>query len=106
MERSGAIQRRMNLAIDRLVTATQHIRDCARCRRVFEATFEAIGQVDNAAHDFPETFPTAPNPWRVTNEALRDLRTCGTGPRELKIRALPFGGRASPSRTPVGEEKL
>jgi NMD protein affecting ribosome stability and mRNA decay len=83
MERSGAIQRRMNQAIDQLVTAPLHIRDCARCRRVFEATFEAIGQVDNAARDFPETFPTAPNPWRVTIEALRDLRTCENWPRGI-----------------------
>jgi hypothetical protein len=76
MGRPGAIQHRMNQAIDRLVTAAQHIRDCARCRRVFEATFEAIGETDNVAKGLPEQLPAAPNPWRVINEALRELRVC------------------------------
>jgi len=80
MGRSGPYQKRMNQAIDRLVSATQHIRDCERCRRVFEATFEAIGETDNVAKGLPEELPAAPNPWGVMLEALRELRACKEWP--------------------------
>jgi hypothetical protein len=46
-----------------------------------------IGQVDNAARDFPETFPTAPNPWRVLMKPCEIFGPTRIGRREFEITA-------------------
>jgi hypothetical protein len=58
------------LAVDALVEATTHIRDCFRCRRVYEA---ALGPI------FFDEF----GPWGLVNLILPELRRCNAWPKEI-----------------------
>jgi len=53
----------LKCAIDGLVSAAEHIRDCERSRRVYSAAFEALLQERRYE----------PHPWRVLDQCTREL---------------------------------
>jgi hypothetical protein len=63
------------VAVDALVEATTHIRDCFRCRRVFAAAHEAV--------EVGPTFFDEFRPWGLVNLILPDLRRCDAWPKEI-----------------------
>jgi hypothetical protein len=63
------------LAVDALVEATTHIRDCFRCRRVFAAAHEAV--------EVGPTFFDEFRPWGLVNLILPELRRCDAWPKEI-----------------------
>jgi hypothetical protein len=63
------------LAVETLVEASTHIRDCFRCRRVFAAAHEAV---DDGPTRFDEF-----RPWGLVNLILPELRRCNAWPKEI-----------------------
>ena len=63
------------LAVEALVEATTHIRDCFRCRRVFAAAHEAVDVGPTCFDDF--------RPWGLVNLILPELRGCNAWPKEI-----------------------
>lgn len=63
------------LAVDALVEASTHIRDCFRCGRVFAAAHKAV--------DVGPTFFDEFRPWGLVNLILPELRRCDAWPKEI-----------------------
>ena len=62
-------------AVDALVEASTHIRDCFRCRRVFAAALEAVDVGPLCFGEF--------RPWGLVNLILPELRRCKAWPKEI-----------------------
>ena len=60
--------------VDRMVTATEHIRDCERCRRVYGAAFEAMKEESGAY---------VMSPWNVYFQCSRELHGCEHWPKGI-----------------------
>jgi hypothetical protein len=63
------------LAVDALVEATTHIRECFRCGRVFAVAHEAVDVGPNRFDEF--------RPWGLVNLILPELRRCSGWPKEI-----------------------
>jgi len=63
------------LALDALVEATTHLRDCFRCKRLFAAAHEAVGVGPTCFDEF--------RPWGLVNLILPELRRCNAWPLEI-----------------------
>lgn len=61
-------------AIEAMVAATEHIRDCERCRRVYGAAFDVFRQ---------EGAPYPPNPWTVLRQSSQELHECERWPKGI-----------------------
>jgi hypothetical protein len=66
-------------AIDGMVAATEHIRDCERCRRVYGAAFN----VTSEAHREKGIKWIPPSPWEVFFHCSRELRACEHWPNGI-----------------------
>jgi hypothetical protein len=62
-------------ALDALVDAADHIRDCARCRRIFRVAHDVVVAGENRHREF--------RPWGLTNRLLPELRRCGAWPKAI-----------------------
>jgi len=59
-------------AIRRMVAAVEHIRDCERCRRVYDASLAESDKVS-----------VLPRPFMVLDQCLRELRGCERWPNGI-----------------------
>ena len=59
-------------AIEGIAAATEHVRHCEQCRRVYGAAFDIVRQ---------ERAPYLPNPWRVY--MLPELHLCERWPKGI-----------------------
>ena len=65
------------------VRAAEHIRDCARCRLLFEIAYEETDFSDDLVLSFSEKIDI-PNPlcaFFVTSQIIRELRLCPDWPK-------------------------
>jgi len=61
-------------AIDGMVAAVEHIRDCERCRRIYGAGYDVLRQ---------EGSPFMPNPWTVYFQCSQELHACEQWPKGI-----------------------
>ena len=64
----------MKGAIDGMVAAVEHVRDCERCRRVYGAALNVARQ---------EGAPIPPNPWTAFFLCSRELHECEHWPEGI-----------------------
>ena len=69
------IPKSWELAVDALVEATTHLRDCFRCRRIFAAAHEVVDVGPSCFDEF--------RPWGLVNLILPELRRCNAWPKEI-----------------------
>lgn len=62
-------------ALDALIEAAAHLRNCARCARLFRAAHEVVAA---SQIQFPEF-----RPWGLTNLLLPELRRCRGWPQAI-----------------------
>ena len=58
------------------VKAAEHVRDCARCRRLFKTALEEV--LNGATTSVSESMP-----WKITNDLLPELRICKDWPNGI-----------------------
>ena len=82
---SESFERAGRLAVEAQVKAAEHIRDCNRCRHLFEIAYEETALSDNVVLDFSEgsTTPNPFNPFFVTSQIMRELHSCPKWPRSI-----------------------
>ena len=61
-------------AIEGMVSAAEHIRDCERCRRIYGSAFDVMRQ---------EGAPFTPNPWGVYFQCSKELHECEHWPKGI-----------------------
>jgi hypothetical protein len=61
-------------AIDRMVAAAGHIRDCPRCRRVYGVAFEIV--LEALRKEYSTLYWEYPPPFRVLEQCFRELHDC------------------------------
>jgi hypothetical protein len=61
------------IALDAQVAAAEHVRDCDKCRHLFEVAYE---EADS------EMVP-GPNPFFVMTQIIRELRRCPEWPKNI-----------------------
>ena len=67
----------IGLLLKAQVAAAEHIRDCDRCRRLFEVAIEEAAQSGN------ESLGSAFNPFQVTAHIRLELRACPDWPKGI-----------------------
>ena len=60
--------------IDRMVAATEHIRDCERCRRVYGVSFDIV--LEAFRKELPTMYIEYPPPFRVLEQCSPELHQC------------------------------
>lgn len=80
---SEAFKPASRLALDAQVTAGEHIRDCDRCRHLFEIAYEETALSDSTLLNFSERLLGIPNPFFVTTQIMRELRSCPDWPKSI-----------------------
>jgi len=60
-------------AIDLMVVAVEHIRDCERCGRLYGAALDVLRQERGYE----------PHPWRVLDHCSRELHECEHWPKGI-----------------------
>jgi hypothetical protein len=73
---------RSGVALNAQVAAAEHVRDCNRCRHLFEIAYEETALSDNLVPNFSEIV-TGPNPFFVMTQILRELRSCPDWPKSI-----------------------
>jgi len=63
-------RRLVDNAIERMIAAVEHIRDCERCCRVYRTAFTAMSEAQNYE----------PHPWQVLQQCSRELHDCERWP--------------------------
>jgi hypothetical protein len=69
-------------ALNAQVAAAEHVRDCDRCRHLFEAAYEETTLSDNLVSNFSQIV-AGPNPFVVMTQILRELRSCPDWPKSI-----------------------
>jgi len=78
---SGEMNTRRAAALDAQVVAATHIRDCARCSRIFGVAYDEAGKHVNIDASGALAFVRAvPNVFRVTADIWLELRSCPNWP--------------------------
>ena len=62
------------------VAASEHVRDCDRCRHLFEVAYEMSALSDNLVISEDVS---GPNPFFVMTQILRELRSCPDWPKSI-----------------------
>ncbi len=68
------------VALNAQVAAAEHVRDCERCRHLFEVAFEETELSDNLIVSENVLYP---NPFFVMTQILRELRSCPSWPKSI-----------------------
>ena len=79
---SEAFKLRSGVALNAQVAAAEHVRDCNRCRHLFEIAYEETALSDNLVPNISEIV-TGPNPFFVMTQILRELRSCPDWPKSI-----------------------
>lgn len=69
------------LAIESMVAATEHIRDCERCRLVYCVAFDVV--LELLKTEFPQWEITYPPPFKVFQVCFPELRKCPDWPKGI-----------------------
>jgi hypothetical protein len=67
------------IALKAQVAAAEHVRDCDKCRHLFEVAFE---EAESDQVVYSEEVP-GPNPFFVMTQILRELRRCPDWPKSI-----------------------
>jgi hypothetical protein len=84
---SGDLRKRQ--AIDRLVAAAEHIRDCERCRRVYSVAFDIV--LEALREEYRTLYWEYPPPFTVLEHASGNCTDASTSLLEFQITTLPAG---------------
>jgi hypothetical protein len=68
-------------SIDRMVAATEHIRECERCRRVYGVGFDIV--LEAYRKELPTMYIEYPPPFRVLEQCFRELHQCEHWPKGI-----------------------
>jgi predicted anti-sigma-YlaC factor YlaD len=69
-----------SVALNAQVAAAEHVRDCDKCRRLFEIAFEEAELSDHLVVSENVMYP---NPFFVMTQILRELRRCPNWPKSI-----------------------
>lgn len=68
------------VALNAQVAAAEHVRDCDKCRHLFEIAFEEAELSDHLVVSENVMYP---NPFFVMTQILRELRRCPDWPKSI-----------------------
>jgi hypothetical protein len=67
------------IVLNAQVAAAEHVRDCAKCRHLFEVAFDEADLSDQVCSEMV----VGPNPFFVMTQILRELRSCPDWPKNI-----------------------
>ena len=68
-------------SVESLVAATEHIRDCARCRRVYYAAFDIL--LEAIRDKLPAMHVESPPALKVLEQCFPELHQCARWPKGI-----------------------
>jgi hypothetical protein len=77
----GSIMLNGERALNAQIAASEHIRACDRCRHFFVVAYDEMGASEFT--DFSDRVFGAPNPFQVTVQIIRELRSCPDWPKGI-----------------------
>jgi hypothetical protein len=69
-----------DILLNAQVAAAEHVRDCARCRHLFEVAYE---ETELSEHLVISEKVLYPSPFSVMAQILRELRRCPDWPKSI-----------------------
>ena len=72
------------IVLNAQVAAAEHVRDCARCRHLFEVAFDEAELSDQVVYsETGQNGGFITNPFFVMTQILRELRSCPDWPKNI-----------------------
>ena len=80
MKPNALIKLASAVALKAQVAAAEHVRDCDKCRHLFEIAYEEAEFSDNLVMSEEIRYPS---PFFVMTQILRELRSCPDWPKSI-----------------------
>ncbi len=80
MKSAGLRKLRSGVALNAQVVAAEHVRDCDRCRHLFEVAYDEAALSETVVYS---EMVLGPNPFFVVTQIMRELRQCHDWPKSI-----------------------